>query len=69
MNDQVKMCPFRKDGDGFLQCYGDKCMAYFEYNQPVFSGNTGTSFVQEYARVCGCYRLTAPTQYSSYHCV
>lgn len=69
MNDEAKLCPFRKDGNGFLQCYGAKCMAYYEYNQPAFTGNTGTSFVQEYTRVSGCYQLTAIAPYSGYHCV
>lgn len=37
MENGIKRCPFRKDENGeFAECYGDKCMAYLEYDAIPF---------------------------------
>lgn len=31
-------CPFRTDKNGeFMECYGKDCMAYLEYDMPLYS--------------------------------
>ena len=38
MANEIKRCPFRTDENGeFAECYGEECMAYLEYDQPVIS--------------------------------
>lgn len=38
MENETKRCPFRKREDGeYMPCYGNECMAYVEYDQPIIS--------------------------------
>lgn len=71
MSDQVKLCPFRKDGDGFLQCYGAKCMAYLEYDQPIFQplGEYKAGKEQKTVRATICRMMPPPPLYATPSCV
>lgn len=61
--DEIKRCPFRKDENGdFQPCYGAGCMAYYEYDKPVFH-TAATTCLQECIRIPACYRLAVFTPY------
>ena len=63
---EVKRCPFRKDEDGeFAPCYGEGCMAYLEYDQPVFTLSTQCSVIPQPVHVAMCRRMAQPMPYSA----
>lgn len=54
--DEMK-CPLRTDENGeFAPCYGEKCMAYYEYEIP-FLGSLSCSANQEPIKQSACRRL------------
>ena len=65
MENEIKRCPFRKDEDGeFSPCYGDGCMAYLEYDQPVFALHPGEESKEPPKHVTLCRRMMQPAFYS-----
>lgn len=67
--DNIKLCPFRRSKDGeFLPCYGSKCMAYYEYEQPVIPSSIPVSVIITPTKQCGCYNITRPA-YQGGYCV
>ena len=62
MDTTPHFCPFRRTDSGdFAECYGEKCMAYCEYDQPVLSlhdeGKTPP------VHVVMCRMMTQPVYY------
>lgn len=59
MNDQkIMLCPFRKDATrDFAPCYGQDCMAYYEYD--MFP-NPGIMEPVQRVPVCRMMALSAP---------
>lgn len=66
---KIMRCPFRKDENGdFALCYGDECMAHYEYDAPAIPVANQTSIIPPPVKMRGCF-LVAPVYRSSYGCV
>lgn len=62
--EDTKLCPFRRDKGGeFSPCYGEKCMAYYEYEQPVYPVTTTMTVAPPPVKRCGCSHLPVPSFY------
>lgn len=58
---EIKRCPFRKSEDGeFAPRYGNGCMAYTEYDQPVISMSTQCGVESPLAHLTICKRMPSP---------
>lgn len=66
---ETKVCPFRRGKDGeFLPCYCQKCMAYYEYEQPVTYVSVPGPVTIPPTKQCGCYNIVKPV-YQGGSCV
>lgn len=62
---EKKFCPFRKDKNGeFAECYGERCMAYIEYDQPVFPSSLHEEMKEPPVHVKVCKMMPQPVFYS-----
>lgn len=62
MTEQKMRCPFRKNENGdFAQCYGTECMAYLEYDQPVYRCSEKENHP---VHVTGCRMMMQPVFYN-----